>query len=90
MDSRSVADVEGPWVEPDFNSGLIERCKQNWYVPVDKLTNHVLATFLRQQIASSLIVPEARTRIHLSIDDDSELYDGELAEALLPYHDVAS
>jgi len=90
MNSRTVADVERPWEDPDFDSGLIKRCQQNWDVPVDQLTNHVLATFLRQQIAPSLIVPEARRRVHLDMEDDSELYDGELAEALLPYHDVAS
>ncbi len=42
----------------------------------------MLATFLRQEIALPLILPEARRRVAAGIDDDSELYDGELANAL--------
>jgi hypothetical protein len=82
MKSLSVSDVLGPWKDPDFNSGLIERCKNNWCVPVSDLTNQVLATYLRQDIAVEIMIPEARKRVEVGIDDDSELYDGELSEAL--------
>jgi hypothetical protein len=82
MKPRSVADVAGPWVDPDFHSGLIERCKRYWSVPVTELPNGMLATYLRQRIALQIIIPEAHKRLEAGIDDDSELYDGELAEAL--------
>ncbi len=81
MKPRSVADVVGPWVDPDFDSGLIERCKRYWGVPVPELPNGMLATYLRQRIALQIIIPEARKRVETGIHDDSELYDGELAEA---------
>ena len=78
----SVADVEGPWVDPNFDSGLIERCKRGWNTPVGELTNELLATYLRQKIALSLVVPEARKRIAAKFVDDAELYDEELENAL--------
>ncbi len=82
MKSKSVADAEGPWVDPGFHSGLIERCRRYWSVPVTELPNEMLATYLRQRIALQLIIPEARKRLNADSDDDSELYEGELAEAL--------
>src|SRR5437016_1255004 len=59
----TVAGVEGPWVDSNFESGLIERCRRGWNTPVGKLTNELLATYLRQRIALKLVVPEARKRI---------------------------
>ena len=82
MNSKSVADVDGPWGEPNFESGLIERCKRYWSVPVTELPNEMLATYLGQRIALQLIIPEARKRLEAGIDDDSEMYEGQLAEAL--------
>ena len=82
MKSLSVADVEGPWVDPDFDSGLIERCKRYWNVPVPELPNEILATYLRQRIALQLVMPEARKRLETGFNDDSEMYEGELSEAL--------
>ena len=82
MKSRCVADIMGPWVDPDFESSLVERCKRYWSVPVDELPNEMLATYLRQRIATQLMIPEARKRIDAGIHDDSEHYDGELAHAL--------
>jgi hypothetical protein len=79
---NTVADVVGPWVEPDLNSGLIQRCRRGWYTPVAELTNELLATYLRQGIALSLVVPEAKRRIDTHYDDDTEIDDGELARAL--------
>lgn len=78
----TVADVEGPWVDPNFDSGLIERCKRGWNTPVGELTNELLATYLRQKIALSLVVPEARRRIAANFVDDTEMYDEELENAL--------
>ena len=82
MKPRSVEDVEGAWVEPAFESGLISRCKQFWSVPVDRLPDHVLATDLRQRIGLTVVLPETRRRVERGVSDDSELYEGELAEAV--------
>lgn len=78
----SIADIEGPWVEPQFASSLIDRCRSGWNTPVGELTNELLATYLRQKIATRLIVPEARRRIAERCVDGTELYEEELAEAL--------
>jgi len=82
MEHRSVAEIEGPWVEPDFNSSLIERCRNNWSVPVGEFSNYVLATFIRQERALSLVVPEAKRRIAAGYTDETELYDEELSNAV--------
>jgi hypothetical protein len=78
----TVADVEGPWVEPDFDSGLIDRCRRGWNTPVGELTNVLLATYLRQKIALSIVVPEARKRVAADFTDGTEQYDEELENAL--------
>ena len=80
--SVTVADVEGPWVDPGFQSNLIERCKRGWNTPVGELTNELLATYLRQKIALSLVVPEARKRIAEKFTDGTEMDDAELKNAL--------
>lgn len=80
-DSRSVADVEGPWLNPDFESSLIEKCRTNWNTPVSQLTNEILSMFLRQGIACELVRPETQKRLEAGFDDDSELYEGQLASA---------
>ncbi|MBZ6072941.1 contact-dependent growth inhibition system immunity protein [Aeromonas schubertii] len=82
MKSLSVADVEGTWVEPNFESSLIARCRSNWSVPVSEVSNYVLATFIRQRIALRLVVPEAKRRIAAGYIDDTELYDEELMVAV--------
>ncbi len=82
MKSLCVADVEGPWVDPNFESSLIARCRDNWSVPVSDVSNFVLATFIRQRIALRLVVPEAKRRIAAGYIDDSELFDEELMVAV--------
>ena len=82
MEKRTVADIVGTWVEPAFNSSLIERCRDNWSVPVGELTNYVLATFIRQKIALGLVLPEAQRRIALGFTDETEILDDELALAI--------
>ena len=69
----SVADVEGPWHDSAFDSGLITRCKNAWQKPIDELTNEEMATFLRQEIAVSHILPAAEQRVLAGIDDGSEM-----------------
>ena len=78
----SVADVQGPWVDPGFESSLIARCRANWSVPVSEVSNYVLATFIRQRFALGLVVPEAKRRIEAGFVDDTELYDEELSDAV--------
>ncbi|MBL7952642.1 MAG: hypothetical protein JNM62_13090 [Flavobacteriales bacterium] len=79
---NTVADVEGPWVDANFDSGLIDRCRHGWNTPIAELTNNLLATYLRQKLALSLVVPEAQKRIASKFVDDTELYDDELKNAL--------
>jgi CDI immunity proteins len=80
MNTRSVADIVGPWAESDWQSGLTERCQESWNVPIRELSNATLATFLRQDIATDWILEEAISRLNSGFDDDSEKYEGELAE----------
>jgi hypothetical protein len=87
MESRSAADIHGPWVDPGFDSGLVERVRRSWTTPIGDLTNGTLATFLRQRLATEAVVREARKRLDAGYDDDSELYDGELAAALQDVRD---
>jgi hypothetical protein len=82
MEKQAVADIVGPWVDPGFDSSLIGRCRDNWSVPVGEITNHVLATFIRQQIALGLVVPEAQRRIASGYTDETEILDDELALAI--------
>lgn len=82
MEHRSVADEEGPWVDPAFNSSLIERCRRNWSVPIGALSNYALATFIRQRRALRLVVPEARRRLEVGFVDGTELDDDELRVAV--------
>ena len=82
MEVRCVADVEGPWVNPDIESSLIDRCRRNWSVPVAKISNYALATFIRQRIALRLVVPEAKRRLASGYTDGTELYEEELAVAV--------
>lgn len=82
MINGSVADIEGEWVEPQFESSLIKRGRENWTDPIHELSNHVLATFIRQRKGLKLVVLEAMRRIEAGYEDDSELYDEELSNAL--------
>ena len=82
MNPRTVADIEGPWAEPNFDSGLIARCREFWTVPVSDLPNGIVATFLRQRIALPLMIAEAQRRVAAEMEDESEMFDGELREAL--------
>jgi hypothetical protein len=79
---RCVAEIVGPWIDPDFDSGLVERCRESWSIPIDKLSNEMLATFLRQQVATDAILEESLKRLAAGFDDHSELYSGELAAAV--------
>ena len=82
MSKQSVSDIEGDWIEPELNSSLIERCRDNWSKPISQVSNYVLATFIRQKFALPLVIPEAKKRIESGYIDGSELYDEELEVAI--------
>lgn len=77
----SVADILGPWVEPEWESGLIDRCRQAWEKPIRTLSKEELATFLRQRLAVEHLLPVARSKLQ-DVDDDTEMFEGELQEAI--------
>jgi hypothetical protein len=79
----SVADIKGPWVEnAAVCSGLIERCKHYWNTPISELPNLMIATYINQNIATEEMRVEGRRRLNKGQCDHSELYDGQLAEAV--------
>jgi len=78
----SAADIVGPWSEPNWESGLVERCRRAWNKPLGELSNEELATFLRQRIATAAVLIVAEVRLQEGRDDGTEMFDGELAEAV--------
>ena len=82
MDKISIADILGPWINPDWDSGLIARLREAWNKPIRDLSNEDLATLLRQRFAVEQILPIARQRLADGIDDDMEIFDEELQEAI--------
>jgi hypothetical protein len=81
-DTISIADILGPWVEPDWDSGLIARCRDAWNKPLRDLSREELATLLRQKYAVEHLLPIAKKRLADGDDDDTEMFDGELEEAI--------
>ncbi len=78
----SLADLAGAWVNPGFESSLVLRCKAAWSKPLGQLTNRELATFLQQRMATENILPIAKARLESKTDDGTEIYEGELKEAV--------
>ena len=81
-DNTSVAEILGPWIDPDWDSGLVDWCRNAWSKPLRELTNQELATMLRQRIAVAHILPIATERVEDRINDDTEIYEGELKDAI--------
>jgi len=81
-DKLSVADILGPWIEPDWGSGLIDRCRRAWSRPLRDLSREELATLLRQRIAVEHVLPVAKKKVQEAVDDDTEMYEGELEAAI--------
>ena len=79
---RTLADILGPWKEPGFESGLIDRLRAAWTKPFQEFTNHEMATCLRQRLAIADLLPLAKMRMSDHIDDNSELHETELVEAI--------
>jgi hypothetical protein len=80
--SLTLAQILGTWQQPDFESGLIERCRKAWDKPLDSLSNLELVTCLQQNLAIAHIIPVAKKRLKDLVDDDSEMFEGQLAEAV--------
>jgi hypothetical protein len=81
-DTQSIAQLVGPWVEPDWESGLIQRCREAWTKPIRDLSRGELATLLRQRIAVECLVPIAKDNLQNRPDDETEMFEGELREAI--------
>ena len=80
--SLALAQILGPWQQPDSESGLIERCRNAWEKPLDVLSNLDLVTCLQQNLAVDHVIPVAKKRLQDAVDDDSEMFEGQLAEAI--------
>ena len=80
-DNLSLSDILGPWVEPNWDSGLIARCREAWNKPLQTLSRQELATLLRQRFALARLLPVAKGKLQ-DADDDTEMFDGELQEAI--------
>lgn len=80
-DNISVADILGPWVEPNWDSGLIARCREAWNKRLRDLSKEELATLLRQRYSVEHLLPIAKKRLEDG-NDDTEMFDGELQEAI--------
>jgi hypothetical protein len=78
----TVEEIVGPWEDPDFESGLIKRCRDAWQKELKELTNEEVSTFLRQKIAVEELTPIAKERIQSGIEDGTESWDDELQQAL--------
>ena len=78
----ALADILGPWQQPDFESGLIARCRNMWAKPLESLSNHELVTCLQQDLAAEYVLPIAKKRLHEHVDDDTEFFEGQLTEAV--------
>ncbi|MGV3754613.1 MAG: contact-dependent growth inhibition system immunity protein [Verrucomicrobiota bacterium] len=81
-DRVSLAVILGPWIEPEWQSGLIEQCRSVWSKPLRDLTNAELAMLLRQHFAVEQLLLIARQRVSEGFDDDTELWEGELTSAI--------
>jgi hypothetical protein len=80
--SLTLAKILGPWQQPAFESGLIARCRDAWDKPLESLSRLELVTFLKQDFAADHVMPVAKKRLQDALDDDSEMFEGQLAEAV--------
>jgi len=61
---------------------LIDRCRKAWSKPLRDLSNEELATLLRQRFAVEHLLPIATKRLADGVEDDTEMYGGELQAAI--------
>jgi hypothetical protein len=81
-DNFSVADILGPWIQDDWDSGLVNRCREVWDKPIRNLSREELGLLLRQRIAVEHVLPIAKKRVRDGSNDDTEWYDGQLEDAI--------
>ncbi|WP_130430373.1 hypothetical protein [Rivibacter subsaxonicus] len=79
--AKTVADIAGPWIG-EASTGLLERCKVHWNVPIAQLSDLMIATFLSQGVATDEMLGEAKYRLASRPRDDTEHFDGQLEEAV--------
>jgi len=77
---QSLEQIEGPWPDPDFDSGLVLRCHAARKEPIDELSDLELATLLNQDIGVAHILPEAVRRLSRNQPDDTEYFEGQLGK----------
>jgi len=80
--SITIEEILGPWEDPEFDSSLIQRCREAWSKPIKELTNQEISTFLRQKMVIEAIAPIAKERIASGVEDGTEAWDNELQQAL--------
>ncbi len=78
----TAAEIHGPLIDPDWASGLIDRVRRHWPVPIADLADVAPALFLRRRIAYAPVLAEACCCLCSGLSDESELNDGELAAAV--------
>ena len=79
---KTLEEFEGVWEEPDFPSGLVLRCHAARKKPIGRLSDLELATLLQQDIGVSHILPFAIQRVENAEPDGTEMFDGQLKEAV--------
>lgn len=76
----TAMDIHGPWVDSGFDSSLIERCRKSWKIPIHQLSDEVIATFIRNNIALKYALEEGKRRVSNNLYDDSLSYEDELID----------
>ncbi|BCJ06801.1 hypothetical protein PRtIB026_A34450 [Pseudomonas sp. RtIB026] len=77
----TVSSLIGPW-KGAASTTLLQRCRDAWDTPFEELSDLMVATFLSQRIAVPQLLVEAMRRLDSEPRDDTEYFDGQLAEAV--------
>lgn len=72
----------GPW-KGEASTSLQKRCRDAWDTPLNELSDLMVTTFLNQRIAAPQMLAEALRRLSSEPRDDTEFFDGQLAEAVI-------
>ena len=80
--SQTLAQILGPWRQPEVDTGLIARCREAWDKPIEQFTDLELVTCLQQNLAIVHVFPVAKKRLEAAAPDESEMFEGQLAEAV--------
>jgi hypothetical protein len=80
--SKTATSIMGPW-RGEASTSLQQRCQDAWDTPFNELSDLMVATFLNQRIAVPQVLAEALRRLISEPRDDTEYFDGQLAEAVI-------